>query len=41
MRFPSSRKVYSSRGPDGGDGGDGGNVVFVVDPGMHTYGFPL
>ena len=34
--FLSSRKVYSSGGPDGGDGGDGGNVVFVVDPGMHT-----
>lgn len=31
------REKYIPRGgPDGGDGGDGGNVVFVVDPGMHT-----
>ena len=29
-------KYVPNGGPDGGDGGDGGNVVFVVNPGLHT-----
>ena len=29
-------KYIPHGGPDGGDGGDGGNIVFKVNPGMHT-----
>src|ERR1700733_2906156 len=29
-------KVKPLGGPDGGNGGDGGDIVFVVDPNVHT-----
>ncbi len=29
-------KYIPNGGPDGGDGGNGGNIIFKVNPGMHT-----
>jgi len=29
-------KYVPAGGPDGGDGGNGGDIIFKVDPGMHT-----
>src|SRR5690554_7024076 len=29
-------KYVPNGGPDGGDGGNGGDIVFAVNPGLHT-----